>query len=669
MNFKLKAPFEPMGDQPTAIDDLVEGLSSGERNQVLLGVTGSGKTFTVANVIERTQRPSLILCHNKTLAAQLYGEMKEFFPENAVEYFVSYYDYYQPEAYVPSSGLYIEKDLSINDEIEKLRLSTTSSLLSGRRDVIVVASVSCLYGMGNPEAFNASVVDLKVGDTISRQGLLHKFVNALYSRTTAEFKRGSFRVKGDTVDIFPAYAETYFRISFWGDEVESIEHIDPVSGLRIEHLNEMRLFPANLFVTEKNQLQQAIHHIQDDLMSQVDHFRNVARPLEAKRLEERTNFDLEMIRELGYCSGIENYSRYLDGRAPGVRPFCLLDYFPDDFLLVIDESHVTIPQVRAMYGGDRSRKENLVEYGFRLPAALDNRPLKFEEFENLRGQALFVSATPADYELQLSGGVVAEQVIRPTGLLDPNISVRPSKNQVDDLMDEIHKRVEIDERVLVTTLTKQMAEELTKYFTRFDIRCRYIHSDVDTLERVEIMRDLRLGVFDVLIGVNLLREGLDFPEVSLVAIMDADKEGFLRSERSLVQTIGRAARNVNGLAILYADKVTDSMQRTIDETKRRREKQDEFNKANGLVQQAIQSSREEILSKSSAVGRNTDYEVSKANLKAAEKAMNYINTEDLESSIRNVRKEMEKASKTLDFIEAARLRDVLIELEGKREKR
>ena len=669
MNFKLKAPFEPMGDQPTAIDDLVEGLSSGERNQVLLGVTGSGKTFTVANVIERTQRPSLILCHNKTLAAQLYGEMKEFFPENAVEYFVSYYDYYQPEAYVPSSGLYIEKDLSINDEIEKLRLSTTSSLLSGRRDVIVVASVSCLYGMGNPEAFNASVVDLKVGDTISRQGLLHKFVNALYSRTTAEFKRGSFRVKGDTVDIFPAYAETYFRISFWGDEIESIEHIDPVSGLRIEHMNEMRLFPANLFVTEKNQLQQAIHHIQDDLMSQVDHFRSVARPLEAKRLEERTNFDLEMIRELGYCSGIENYSRYLDGRAPGVRPFCLLDYFPDDFLLVIDESHVTIPQVRAMYGGDRSRKENLVEYGFRLPAALDNRPLKFEEFENLRGQALFVSATPADYELQLSGGVFAEQVIRPTGLLDPNISVRPSKNQVDDLMDEIHKRVEIDERVLVTTLTKRMAEELTKYFTRYDIRCRYIHSDVDTLERVEIMRDLRLGVFDVLIGVNLLREGLDFPEVSLVAIMDADKEGFLRSERSLVQTIGRAARNVNGLAILYADKVTDSMQRTIDETKRRREKQDEFNKANGLVPQALQSSREEILSKSSAVGRNTDYEVSKANLKAAEKAMNYIHSEDLEGSIRKVRKEMEKASKTLDFIEAARLRDVLIELEGKREKR
>lgn len=669
MDFKLKAPFEPMGDQPTAINDLVEGLNNGERDQVLLGVTGSGKTFTVANVIERTQRPSLILCHNKTLAAQLYGEMKEFFPENAVEYFVSYYDYYQPEAYVPSSGLYIEKDLSINDEIEKLRLSTTSSLLSGRRDVIVVASVSCLYGMGNPEAFNASVVNLKVGEMISRQALLHKFVNALYARTTAEFKRGSFRVKGDTVDIFPAYAETYFRISFWGDEVESIEHIDPISGSRIEHMNEMRLFPANLFVTEKDQLQNAIHQIQDDLMSQVDHFRNVARPLEAKRLEERTNFDLEMIRELGYCSGIENYSRYLDGRQPGVRPFCLLDYFPEDFLLVIDESHVTIPQVRAMYGGDRSRKENLVEYGFRLPAALDNRPLKFEEFERIRKQALFVSATPAEYELELSQGVLAEQVIRPTGLLDPVVSVRPSKNQVDDLMEEIHKRIELDERVLVTTLTKRMAEELTKYFTRYDIRCRYIHSDVDTLERVEIMRDLRLGVFDVLIGVNLLREGLDFPEVSLVAIMDADKEGFLRSERSLVQTIGRAARNINGLAILYADKITDSMQRTIDETERRRKKQDEFNKANGIVPQALKRSREEILSKSSAVGRNVEYEVSKVNLKAAEQAMNYTTPEDLESSIRKVRKDMEEASKTLDFIEAARLRDLLIELEGKREKR
>jgi len=669
MNFKIKAPFSPMGDQPTAINDLVEGLDSGVRDQVLLGVTGSGKTFTVANVIERTQRPTLILCHNKTLAAQLYGEMKEFFPENAVEYFVSYYDYYQPEAYVPSSGLYIEKDLSINDEIEKLRLSTTSSLLSGRRDVIVVASVSCLYGMGNPEAFNASVVNLRVGDMISRQALLHQFVNALYARTTADFKRGSFRVKGDTVDIFPAYAETYFRISFWGDEVESIEHMDPISGQRIEQMSEMRLFPANLFVTEKDQLQRAIHQIQDDLMSQVDYFRGVARPLEAKRLEERTNFDLEMIRELGYCSGIENYSRYLDGREPGVRPFCLLDYFPDDFLTVIDESHVTLPQVRAMYGGDRSRKENLVEYGFRLPAAMDNRPLKFDEFEQIRGQALFVSATPAEFELELSGGVYAEQVIRPTGLLDPVIEVRPSENQVDDLMEEIHKRVEIDERVLVTTLTKRMAEELTKYFTRYDIRCRYIHSDVDTLERVEIMRDLRLGVFDVLIGVNLLREGLDFPEVSLVAILDADKEGFLRSERSLVQTIGRAARNVNGLAILYADKITDSMQRTIEETDRRRTKQDQYNKAHGLEPKALRRSREEILAKSSAVQRNVEYEVSKVNLKAAEKAMNYTTPEDLESSIRKVRKDMETAAKSMDFIEAARLRDVLIELESKREKR
>ena len=669
MEFKLQAPFSPMGDQPTAINDLVEGLNSGIRDQVLLGVTGSGKTFTVANVIERTQRPALILCHNKTLAAQLYGEMKEFFPENAVEYFVSYYDYYQPEAYVPSSGLYIEKDLSINDEIEKLRLSTTSSLLSGRRDVIVVASVSCLYGMGNPEAFNNSIVDLKVGDQISRQALLHQFVNALYSRTTGEFKRGSFRVKGDTIDIFPAYAESFFRISFWGDEVETIEHMDPVSGQRMEQMTEIRLFPANLFVTEKDQLQRAIHHIQDDLMSQVDHFRGVDRPLEAKRLEERTNFDLEMIRELGYCSGIENYSRYLDGREPGIRPFCLLDYFPDDFLMIVDESHVTLPQVKAMYGGDRSRKENLVEYGFRLPAAMDNRPLKFDEFEKVRGQSMFVSATPSEYELELSGGVYAEQLIRPTGLLDPIIEVRPSENQVDDLIEEINKRVALDERVLITTLTKRMAEELTKYFTRYDIRCRYIHSDVDTLERVEIMRDLRLGVFDALIGVNLLREGLDFPEVSLVAILDADKEGFLRSERSLVQTIGRAARNVNGLAILYADKITNSMQRTMDETGRRRIKQDLYNKTNGIVPTALIRSKESILAKASAVQRNVEYEVSQVNLKAAEKAMNYATPEDLETSIRKVRKDMEVSAKSMDFIEAARLRDILIELESKREKR
>ena len=670
MKFNLVAPFEPMGDQPTAIKDLVEGLDNGERDQVLLGVTGSGKTFTVANVIKETQRPTLILCHNKTLAAQLYGEMKEFFPENAVEYFVSYYDYYQPEAYVPSSGLYIEKDLSINDEIEKLRLSTTSSLLSGRRDVVVVASVSCLYGMGNPEAFNSSVVHINVGQKISRQALLHAFVNALYARTAAEFKRGSFRVKGDTVDVFPAYAETYYRINFgWEDDIESIEHIDPVSNQRIEMMDEMRLFPANLFVTEKDQLQNAIHQIQDDLMTQVDHFKSVSRPLEAKRLEERTNFDLEMIRELGYCSGIENYSRYLDGRAPGVRPFCLLDYFPDDFLLVVDESHVTIPQVRAMYGGDRSRKENLVEYGFRLPAAMDNRPLKFEEFEQIRGQALFVSATPAEFELELTGGVFAEQVIRPTGLLDPIVEVRPCENQVDDLMDEIRLRVERDERVLVTTLTKRMAEELAKYFTRYDIRCRYIHSDVDTLERVEIMRDLRLGTFDVLIGVNLLREGLDFPEVSLVAIMDADKEGFLRSTRSLVQTIGRAARNVNGMAILYADKMTDSMKRTIDETSRRREKQDEFNKANGLVPTALRTSRAEIIAKSSAVNKGAKYNEGMASVKASEEAVNYSSPEDLEKRIRETRKAMEIAAKSMDFIEAARLRDLLLEFESKREKR
>src|SRR5210317_1179643 len=664
MEFKLKAPFEPMGDQPTAIKDLVEGLDNGERDQVLLGVTGSGKTFTVANVIERTQRPSLILCHNKTLAAQLYGEMKEFFPENAVEYFVSYYDYYQPEAYVPSSGLYIEKDLSINDEIEKLRLSTTSSLLSGRRDVIVVASVSCLYGMGNPEAFNNSVVNLKVGEIISRQALLHKFVNALYARTAAEFKRGSFRVKGDTVDIFPAYAETYYRISFWGDEVESIEHMDPISGQRIEHMDEMRLFPANLFVTEKNQLQNAIHQIQDDLMQQVDHFRNVSRPLEAKRLEERTNFDLEMIRELGYCSGIENYSRYLDGRAPGVRPFCLLDYFPDDFLLVVDESHVTIPQVRAMYGGDRSRKENLVEYGFRLPAAMDNRPLKFEEFEALQNQVIYVSATPADYELQKTDGVYVDQVIRPTGLLDPEIEVRPSLNLIDDLIEEIQTRVEKDERTLVTTLTKRMAEELTKYLTRVDIRCRYIHSDVDTLERVEIMQDLRRGLFDVLVGVNLLREGLDLPEVSLVAILDADKEGFLRSARSLTQTVGRAARHLNGKAIMYADKITNSMQKTIDETNYRREKQIAYNTTHNIEPKALNKSLDNALAKNSI----STYSYELDALKAAEPESEYLTKGELEKKIREKRKYMEEAAKALDFLQAAKYRDEIKNYQSKLEK-
>src|SRR6056300_148502 len=643
MNFKLKAPFKPMGDQPQAINELVEGLNESVSDQVLLGVTGSGKTFTVANVIERTQRPSLILCHNKTLAAQLYGEMKEFFPENAVEYFVSYYDYYQPEAYVPSSGLYIEKDLSINDEIEKLRLSTTSSLLSGRRDVIVVASVSCLYGMGNPEAFNNSVVNIKVGEIISRQALLHKFVNALDTRTAAEFKRGSFQVKGDAGDIFPAYAETFYRISFWGDEVESIEHMDPISGSKIEDMSEMRLFPANLFVTEKDQLQNAIHHIQDDLMSQVDHFNNVDRRIEAKRLEERTNFDLEMIRELGYCSGIENYSRYLDGRAPGVRPFCLLDYFADDFLLVVDESHVTIPQVRAMYGGDRSRKENLVEYGFRLPAALDNRPLKFEEFESIQNQVIYVSATPADYELQQSEGVFVEQIIRPTGLLDPPIEVRPSLNQIDDLLEEIQKRVEKDERVLVTTLTKRMAEELTKYLARIQVRCRYIHSDVDTLERVEIMHDLRLGLFDVLVGVNLLREGLDLPEVSLVAILDADKEGFLRSTRSLTQTVGRAARNINGMAIMYADHVTKSMQKTIDETQYRREKQINYNSKHNMTPTALNKSLDSALAKNSVATHAQELEARKV----AEEVNRYLTKPEIEKKIRELRKAMEQAAKSL----------------------
>ncbi|MFZ9777480.1 MAG: excinuclease ABC subunit UvrB, partial [Schleiferiaceae bacterium] len=568
--FRLESEFRPTGDQPAAIDALARGVLEGERAQTLLGVTGSGKTFSVANVIERVQRPTLILSHNKTLAAQLYQEFKSFFPNNAVEYFVSYYDYYQPEAYIPSSGTYIEKDLSINDEIEKLRLSTTSSLLSGRRDVLVVASVSCLYGMGNPEAFKSQQVQVASGQKISRQKFLHTLVQALYSRTEGEFKRGNFRVKGDTVDIFPAYGDIFYRVLFWGDEIERIEQWDPVANERQGALEQLRIFPANLFVTTPDMLNGAIKQIELDLGAQVDHFTKMGRPLEAKRLEERTVFDLEMIRELGYCSGIENYSRYLDGRQPGTRPFCLLDYFPDDFLMVVDESHVTLPQVRAMYGGDRSRKENLVEYGFRLPAAMDNRPLMFSEFEQLINQTIYVSATPADYELAKSEGVVVEQLIRPTGLLDPIIEVRPIENQVDDLMEEVRLRSERDERVLVTTLTKRMAEELTKYFTRFGVRCRYIHSDVETMERIEIMDALRAGLFDVLIGVNLLREGLDFPEVSLVAIMDADKEGFLRSERSLVQTIGRAARNVNGMAIFYADKITDSMARRMRETERRR---------------------------------------------------------------------------------------------------
>ena len=585
MKFKIDSEFSPTGDQPQAIKQLVDGINTDEKYQTLLGVTGSGKTFTVANVIEKVQRPTLVLAHNKTLAAQLYSEFKQFFPDNAVEYFVSYYNYYQPEAYIPVSGVYIEKDLSINEEIEKMRLSTTSSLLSGRRDVLVVASVSCLYGIGNPVEFQKNVITLKRDQVISRTKLLHQLVQSLYSRTEGEFNHGNFRIKGDTVDIFPSYADDAFRIHFFGDEIEDIESFNIQTNKVVEKYNRLTIYPANMFVTSPEVLQGAIKDIQDDLVKQHDYFKDIGKHLEAKRLKERTEFDLEMIRELGYCSGIENYSRYLDGRQPGTRPFCLLDYFPDDYLMVVDESHVTVSQVHAMYGGDRSRKENLVEYGFRLPAAMDNRPLKFEEFEALQNQVIYVSATPADYELQKTDGIYVEQVIRPTGLLDPQIEVRPSLNQIDDLIEEIQQRVEKDERTLVTTLTKRMAEELTKYLDRIQIRCRYIHSDVDTLERVEIMQDLRKGLFDVLVGVNLLREGLDLPEVSLVAILDADKEGFLRSARSLTQTVGRAARNLNGKAIMYADKITKSMQKTIDETEYRREKQIAYNTANNINHQ------------------------------------------------------------------------------------
>ncbi len=668
MNFKLVSDFKPTGDQPEAIKQLTAGIERGDPAQTLLGVTGSGKTFTMANVIQNVQKPTLILSHNKTLAAQLYGEFRNFFPENAVEYFVSYYDYYQPEAYLPSSNTYIEKDLSINEEIEKLRLSTTTSLLSGRRDIVVVSSVSCIYGMGNPADFAENIIRVQKGQKISRNSLLHQLVSSLYSRAVTEFKRGTFRVQGDTVDVFPAYSDLGVRISFFGDEIEELATIEPSTGKKYEQHDHLAIFPANLFVTSQSRQQGAIFQIQEDMMKQTEYFREMGRHLEAKRLEDRVTFDLEMIRELGYCSGIENYSRYFDGRAQGQRPFCLLDYFADDFLMVIDESHVTIPQIRAMYGGDRSRKQNLVEYGFRLPAAIDNRPLTFDEFETKLDQVVFVSATPADFELQKSEGIIVEQVIRPTGLLDPPIEVRPVSNQVDDLLEEIEKIIKRKERILVTTLTKRMAEELAKYMTKLDIRCRYIHSEVETLDRVEILRDLRLGVFDVLIGINLLREGLDLPEVSLVAILDADKEGFLRSHRSLTQTAGRAARNLNGKVIMYAEKITNSMQLTIDETNRRRTKQMAYNVANGITPQAIVKSNDGIFNQGSGgTSRQGDskayYEKEEINI-AADPVVQYMSRDQLEKAILATRKNMEKAAKELDFMEAARCRDELQGLEG-----
>lgn len=659
MQFQLISDFKPTGDQPEAIKEIVSQFENQDPYVTLQGVTGSGKTFTMANAVERLQRPTLVLAHNKTLAAQLYSEFKQFFPNNAVEYFVSYYDYYQPEAYIPTTGTYIEKDLSINEDIEKLRLSTTSSLLSGRRDVLVVASVSCLYGIGNPAEFEKNVITLERDQQISRTQLMHRLVQSLYSRTTAEFSRGNFRVLGDIIDIFPGYADLAFKIHFFGDEIELIEAFDPIDNRKLENYEKVNIYPANIFVTSPDILQNAIIQIQEDLVKQIDYFREIGKPLEAKRLQERTEFDLEMIRELGYCSGIENYSRYLDGRAPGTRPFCLLDYFPKDYLMIVDESHVTVSQVHAMYGGDRSRKENLVDYGFRLPAAMDNRPLKFEEFEALQNQVLYVSATPADYELEKTEGAFVEQIIRPTGLLDPVIEVRPSLNQIDDLMEEIQKRTEKDERTLVTTLTKRMAEELTQYLSRAQIRCRYIHSDVDTLERVEIMQDLRKGLFDVLIGVNLLREGLDLPEVSLVAILDADKEGFLRSNRSLTQTVGRAARNINGKAIMYADTLTQSMGKTIEETNYRRAKQMEYNKAHNITPKALNKSLNNTLAKNSV----STYAQELQTRKVAEEKSRYLTKPQIEKKIKEVRKAMEEAAKSLDFIKAANYRDEIKSLQ------
>ncbi|MUP39480.1 excinuclease ABC subunit UvrB [Labilibaculum euxinus] len=663
MKFKIESKFKPTGDQPNAIEELCKGLNDGASHQTLLGVTGSGKTFTIANVIEQVQRPTLVLSHNKTLAAQLYGEFKTFFPNNAVEYFVSYYDYYQPEAYLPVTGTYIEKDLSINDEIEKLRLSASSALLSGRKDVIVVSSVSCIYGIGNPEDFHANVTEIKKGQLISRTKLLHSFVDALYSRNEIEFDRGNFRVKGDTIDIYPAYADFAYRIIFWDDEIEEIYSFDPINGAKLDHYDRITIYPANIFVTSKDRVQKAIHQIQDDMVAQVAFLKDIGKHLEAKRLEEKVNFDLEMIRELGHCSGIENYSRYFDGRAAGTRPFCLMDYFPDDFLVVIDESHVTIPQIRAMYGGDHSRKINLVEYGFRLPSALDNRPLKFEEFEQIAKQTIHVSATPADYELEKCEGVVVEQVIRPTGLLDPQIEVRPSLNQIDNLIAEIDKRTQISERVLVTTLTKRMAEELSEYFTNLNIRCRYIHSDVTTLDRVKIMEDLRNGVFDVLIGVNLLREGLDLPEVSLVAILDADKEGFLRSTRSLTQTSGRAARNVNGKVIMYADKITRSMQETIDATDHRREKQLDYNTKNGITPTQITRSKASTMNHGKDNGP-VAYSGPDSIEIAADPVVQYMSKSSLEKTIEQTKKAMQKAAKEMDFLQAAQYRDEMYKLEA-----